>query len=125
MKLIDSHCHLDFPDFAPDIEGVLDRAREAGVERFITISTRVARGDALVALADRFEDVYFTIGTHPHEPTSRARTLPRSRRSRPIPNASASAKPGSTITTTTRRAISPRRFFARRFTPRARSSCRW
>jgi TatD DNase family protein len=67
MKLIDSHCHLDFPDFAPDIEGVLDRAREAGVERFITISTRVARGDALVALADRFEDVYFTIGTHPHE----------------------------------------------------------
>ena len=65
--LIDSHCHLDFPDFAPDIEGVLDRARAAGVERFIAISTRVARGDALVALADRFDDVYFTIGTHPHQ----------------------------------------------------------
>jgi len=67
MRLIDSHCHLDFPDFADEIEGVVARAQEAGVERLVTISTRVAQGAKLVALAERFEPVYFTIGTHPHQ----------------------------------------------------------
>ena len=67
MRLIDSHCHLDFPDFAREVEAVVDRASAAGVERLITISTRVAHGARLVALAERFAGVYFTIGTHPHQ----------------------------------------------------------
>ena len=64
--LTDSHCHLDFPEFSAELPEVLGRAREAGVGRFITISTRVARIEALKALADGFDDVYFTVGTHPH-----------------------------------------------------------
>jgi TatD DNase family protein len=67
MRLIDSHCHLDFPDFAEEIEAVIERADAAGVERLVTISTRVAHGARLVALAERFAGVYFTIGTHPHQ----------------------------------------------------------
>jgi TatD DNase family protein len=74
MRLIDSHCHLDFPDFAEEIEAVVERARAAGVERFVTISTRVAQGAKLVALAERFDDVYFTIGTHPHQAAEESET---------------------------------------------------
>jgi TatD DNase family protein len=67
MTLIDSHCHLDFPDFASDLDGVVERARAAGVERMITIGTRVAKAAAVAAIAERYEDVFFTVGTHPHE----------------------------------------------------------
>jgi len=74
MSVIDSHCHLDFPDFADEIEAVIARAREAGVERMVTISTRVARGAAYQALAERFAEVYFSIGTHPHQAAEEAET---------------------------------------------------
>jgi TatD DNase family protein len=74
MRLIDSHCHLDFPDFAEETEAVVNRASAAGVERLITISTRVAQGARLVALAERFAEVYFTIGTHPHQAAEEAQT---------------------------------------------------
>jgi TatD DNase family protein len=74
MRLIDSHCHLDFPDFTQEIEAVVARAGAAGVERLITISTRVRHGDRLVALAERFSQVYFTIGTHPHQAAEEAET---------------------------------------------------
>ena len=67
MMLTDSHCHLDFPDFEAELPDVLARARSAGVGRFITISTRVARTDALRAIAERFADVFYTVGTHPHQ----------------------------------------------------------
>src|SRR5437764_14831501 len=67
MSVIDSHCHLDFPDFAEEIDAVVARARAAGVERMVTISTRVARGEVYRALAERFAEVYFSIGTHPHQ----------------------------------------------------------
>jgi TatD DNase family protein len=65
VTLTDSHCHLDFPEFAPELDAVVDRARAAGVTRLITISTRVARHDDIAALAERFPDVFFTVGTHP------------------------------------------------------------
>jgi TatD DNase family protein len=65
VTLTDSHCHLDFPEFAPELDAVLERARAAGVTRLITISTRVARHDDIAALAGRFQDVFFTVGTHP------------------------------------------------------------
>ena len=63
--LTDSHCHLDFPEFAPELDAVVARARAAGVGRIITISTRVARHVEIAALAERFPDVFFTVGTHP------------------------------------------------------------
>ena len=65
--LTDSHCHLDFPEFKAELPDVIERARRAGVGRLITISTRVARFVDLEAIADRFENVFFTVGTHPHQ----------------------------------------------------------
>lgn len=67
MTLIDSHCHLDFPEFSQEIEAVLARARAAGVARMITISTRVDQFDQVRALAERHENVFCTVGTHPHQ----------------------------------------------------------
>lgn len=64
--LIDSHCHLDFPDFAAELDGVVSRARQAGIGRLVTISTRVRRHGELLAIAERFADVYCSVGTHPH-----------------------------------------------------------
>src|SRR4051812_8866560 len=64
--LIDSHCHLDFPDFAGDLDALVGRARAAGVGRMVTISTRVRRHDGLLAIAERFPDVFCSVGTHPH-----------------------------------------------------------
>jgi len=64
--LIDSHCHLDFPDFSTELDGVVARARSAGIERMVTISTRVRRHDAVLEIAERFPDVYCSVGTHPH-----------------------------------------------------------
>jgi TatD DNase family protein len=64
--LIDSHCHLDFPDFASELDAVVERARAAGVERMVTISTRVKRQAELLAIAERFADVFCSVGTHPH-----------------------------------------------------------
>ncbi len=64
--LIDSHCHLDFPDFAAEIDGVVERARQAGIGRLVTISTRVRRHREVLAIAERFADVYCSVGTHPH-----------------------------------------------------------
>jgi TatD DNase family protein len=63
--LIDSHCHLDFPDFDAERDDIVARARAAGVGRLITISTRVARFDSIRAIAERYDNVFCTIGTHP------------------------------------------------------------
>jgi TatD DNase family protein len=64
--LVDSHCHLDFDDFSDDLDGIVARARAASVGRLVTISTRVQRRAGLLAIVDRFPDVYCSIGTHPH-----------------------------------------------------------
>jgi TatD DNase family protein len=64
--LVDSHCHLDFPDFADDLDGVVGRARAVGIERMVTISTHVKRHAELLAITERFHDVYCSVGTHPH-----------------------------------------------------------
>ncbi|HWP27748.1 MAG TPA: TatD family hydrolase [Xanthobacteraceae bacterium] len=64
--LVDSHCHLDFPDFVDELDAVVARARAAGIVRLITISTRVARHAQVLAIAERYDDVYCSIGTHPH-----------------------------------------------------------
>jgi TatD DNase family protein len=65
--LIDTHCHLDFPDFAPERDAVVQRAREAGIGRLITIATRVDKFPTYAAIADAYDDVFCTVGTHPHQ----------------------------------------------------------
>jgi TatD DNase family protein len=64
--LVDSHCHLDFPDFASELDAVVTRAREAGVGRMVTISTRVKKHAQILSIAEKFPDVFCSIGTHPH-----------------------------------------------------------
>lgn len=64
--LVDSHCHLDFPDFAAERDAVVARAHADGVGLMVTISTRVRRFDEIVAIVDRHPSVFGTVGTHPH-----------------------------------------------------------
>jgi TatD DNase family protein len=64
--LVDSHCHLDFPDFRDELDAVVARAREAGIGRIVTISTRVRWQADLLNISDRYADVFCSVGTHPH-----------------------------------------------------------
>lgn len=66
MTLVDSHCHLDFPDFAPELDAVVARAEAAGVAKMVTISTRVRQFDRIVAIAERYPSVWCSVGTHCH-----------------------------------------------------------
>jgi TatD DNase family protein len=65
--LVDSHCHLDFPDFAEDFDGVLARAAAADVGLMVTICTGLSRFDAVRTIAEQHENIYCTVGVHPHE----------------------------------------------------------
>jgi len=65
--LVDSHCHLDFPEFAPELDAVLARAREAGVGHFLTIGTGLTRFPGVRAVAMRAPDIHCTVGVHPHD----------------------------------------------------------
>lgn len=65
--LIDSHCHLDFPEFSPELADVLARARAAGVGHFLTIGTGLARFPGVRAVAESAPDVHCTVGVHPHD----------------------------------------------------------
>ncbi len=67
MSLVDSHCHLDSPGLAERLPEVLARAKAAGIDRMVTISTRVARFETYRALSEAHPEVFFTIGTHPHQ----------------------------------------------------------
>jgi TatD DNase family protein len=68
--LVDSHCHLDFPDFAAELDAVVARARAAGIGRMVTISTKVKKQAQLIAIAEKYPDVFCTVGTHPHHASS-------------------------------------------------------
>ena len=61
--LVDSHCHLDFPDFAEDRDGVVARALAAGVGMMVTISTRVRRFDQIRAIAEAYPQIFCSVGT--------------------------------------------------------------
>jgi TatD DNase family protein len=65
--LVDSHCHLDFPDFAAERGDILARARAAGVGCMLSISTKLSTFPAVRALAEANPDVFCTVGIHPHE----------------------------------------------------------
>jgi TatD DNase family protein len=64
--LVDSHCHLDFPAFAHELDEIVERAHKADVGRIVTICTQVGHFDQVLALAERFDGVFCSIGTHPH-----------------------------------------------------------
>lgn len=63
--LVDSHCHLDFPDLVGDLPGVIARARAAGVNRMVTICTRLRNEPQVRAIAEAHEGVFYAAGTHP------------------------------------------------------------
>jgi TatD DNase family protein len=65
--LVDSHCHLDFPDFADELEAVVGRAGAAGVGTLLTICTHLSRFERVLAVAERFDGICCTVGVHPHE----------------------------------------------------------
>ena len=64
--LVDSHCHLDFPDFAAELDEVVARARAAGIGRLVTICTRVRKHAQVLAVAEKFPEIFCSVGTHPH-----------------------------------------------------------
>ena len=65
--LVDSHCHLDFPELSGDAEGVIARARNAGVGHMLTIGTKITKFGGVLAMAERFANVSCSVGIHPHE----------------------------------------------------------
>jgi TatD DNase family protein len=67
VELFDTHAHLHFPDFAPDLDDVLARARAAGVRRMVTIGTDADTSRAAIAIAERDPDVWASVGLHPHD----------------------------------------------------------
>jgi TatD DNase family protein len=67
VRLIDSHAHLDFRQFDDDREKVIERAQKAGVVTIVNVGTSPASSRASVALAERYDFVYATVGVHPHD----------------------------------------------------------
>lgn len=64
--LVDTHCHLDFPDFQDDLDDVVSRAGEAGVGLMMSIGTHITKAPQVLAIAERYDNVYCTVGIHPH-----------------------------------------------------------
>jgi TatD DNase family protein len=64
--LVDSHCHLDFPEFSAELDAVLGRARGAGVGHFLTIGTELAAFPQVRAIAESSVDIHCSVGVHPH-----------------------------------------------------------
>lgn len=65
--LIDSHAHLEMKEFNPDREEVIERARQAGVSYIVTVGTNLAQSRKALSLARQHENIYATIGVHPHD----------------------------------------------------------
>ena len=64
--LVDSHCHPDFPDFAEERDAIVQRALNLGVVRLVTICTRVRKFDGIIGIAERYDSVFASVGTHPN-----------------------------------------------------------
>ena len=72
--LVDSHCHLDFPDFAEERDAVIARARAAGIGTMLTIGTRLDQFAGVLGIAEAYPDVWCSVGAHPHEAGDHAAT---------------------------------------------------
>jgi len=79
LTLVDSHCHLDFPDFEGELDDVVARAGNAGVDYMMTICTHVTKFAQVLGVAERYANMWCTVGIHPHnaekEPDTSAETL--------------------------------------------------
>ena len=64
---IDSHCHLDFPDFIDDFSGVIERAKIAGVAAMLTIGVSLAKAGQVIKIAETHNNIWASVGIHPHE----------------------------------------------------------
>ena len=124
-SLVDSHCHLDFPDFAGEVDAVVARAAAAGVTRIVTICTRLRQAPEVRAIAEANPGVFWAAGTHPmhaaEEPLATVEELVALARHR---SSSASARPASTTTTPPTARPCSRRACASTSRPRARPACR-
>ncbi|MCE2926847.1 MAG: TatD family hydrolase [Rickettsiales bacterium] len=67
MMLVDSHCHLNFPEFRDDLDGIIARARAAGVKVMQTICTEMAEFDEVHGIAQKYDGVYCSVGVHPND----------------------------------------------------------
>src|SRR5204863_8301910 len=76
VLLVDSHCHLDFPDFAAERGAIIARARAAGVETMLTIATRLDGFPGVRAIAEAHDEVWCCGGAHPHEAKDHAALEP-------------------------------------------------
>jgi len=65
--LVDSHCHLNYPDFKDDLDTVIKRAEEKGVKTFLTINTKLSEAKDIQRIADSYPNVFCTVGAHPHD----------------------------------------------------------
>jgi TatD DNase family protein len=75
-ELVDSHCHLDSPDFTAERGAVVARARAAGVETMLTICTRLDQFDEVLAIAEEYDGIWCSVGAHPHEAADHAALSP-------------------------------------------------
>jgi len=79
VSLVDSHCHLDFPDFEDQLDEVVSRAGDAGIDYMLTICTRVTEFPKIHAVAAAYDNIWCSVGIHPHnadsEPETTAETL--------------------------------------------------
>lgn len=66
LHLVDSHCHLDMNPYRPDIDAVLDRAAEVGVRQIVTVGIDLLSSKKALALAERYNNIFATVGIHPH-----------------------------------------------------------
>ncbi len=66
MMLIDTHCHLDFPKLGDQLNDVLARAEQANIKQMVTICTRVRQFDEVVKIAESHDNIFCSVGTHPH-----------------------------------------------------------
>ena len=65
--LVDSHCHLDYLERDGDLDEAVERARQAGVCTIVTICTKVSEFETIKGIAERYDDIWCTVGIHPHE----------------------------------------------------------
>ncbi len=74
--LVDSHCHLDFPEFAEELDDIVTRAGAAGIGHMLTICTRISKFDQVLKVAESYDNIFCSVGIHPHNALSETEVTP-------------------------------------------------